>query len=104
MVFSDAGLRRAADGAAEIGLGWLMLQRSTGQVVAAASWAVREEVWAGAEDVNRWELRAALAAIGAVVFLKAGQVGQVWRAAAVPGAVLTAKERHKLAQLVSRPA
>ena len=42
VVFSDAGVRIREEGGAEVGLGWVMLQRSSGTVVVAASWVVMQ--------------------------------------------------------------
>ena len=101
VVFSDAGVRVLDDGRVHIGLGWLMVQRATRQVVAAASWTAVEGAGRGAEDVNRWELRAAMAGIGALTFLRAGRVGDVWQGAGVAGSILTAADLRKLRGLVS---
>ena len=99
VVLSDAGVRCQEDGVVAIGLGWVMLQRESKQVIAAASWILRAEGGYGAEDVNRWELRAALAGMGALVFLRSGRVGEVWQGGAVPGVVLTAAERRRIKEL-----
>ena len=103
VICSDAGVRRQGGGTLGVGLGWVMLERSTGYIVAAASWAVTPD-GAAAEDVNRWELRAALAGLGALTFLRAGRVGEVWQGgrAAVAGEVLGAAERRKLRSLCLR--
>ena len=78
VICSDAGLRRPGGEAVQVGLGWVMLERSTGYIVAAASWALTPSGVA-AEDFNRWELRAALAGMGALTCLRAGRVGEVWQ-------------------------
>ena len=53
VVFSDAGVRCNGGGVVEVGLGWVMLDRVSGQVAAAASrrFAFGQDV--GVEDVNR---------------------------------------------------
>ena len=84
-----------------VGLGWAMLQRASRQVIAAASWALLEGVEGGADDINRWELRAALAGLGALVFLRSGRVDEVWQGAGVMGSVMSAVERRRLNSLVA---
>ena len=76
VIFSDAGVRQRGDGQVSVGLGWSMFHRATGRVVAAASWRLTMPPEQG--DVNRWELQAALAGLGALLFLRTGRVGEVW--------------------------
>ena len=101
VVFSDAGVRTREDGVVEVGLGWVMLQRSSGTVVAAASCALKQPAEARQDDVNRWELRAAVGGMGALVFLRTERVGEVWKGGGVAGEVLTLAEQRKLRSLIT---
>ena len=98
VIHSDAGVRVQEGGdVVEVGLGWVMTQHSTGHLVAAASWALSSNVSTDT-DVNTWEMRAALAGAGALVFLRTGRVGEVWKGV-VAGEVLSLSERRKLNRL-----
>ena len=102
VIFSDAGVRRQREEGVDVGLGWVMLRRSTGEVVAAVSWVVAvtgED--GGSDDVNRWETRAALAGLGGLVFLRSGRVGAVWPGDCRAQDVLSSSELAQLQSLIA---
>ena len=101
ILLSDARVRQSeGEARAGIGLGWLLVHRESRCILAAASWFVQGEEEAAEEDVNYWELRALVAGLGALLFLRTGRVGEVRDGAGVEGGVLSTEERRLLRRLL----
>ena len=77
---SDAGVKKVAAGA-HVGMGWLLVDRESHQIIAAAQWYRwvdrREQE---SEDVNLWEMRAAKACLAAVMALRVARLHEVMAA------------------------
>ena len=92
VLFSDAGVRRIGTGG-WAGMGWVLVDRESSVVVAAAAWAREVDLAGGEADVNGWELRALEGGLGG---LAAVRVGSVEHLARTTGRALTPTEVRSL--------
>ena len=91
--FSDAGIRRVQDGL-HVGVGWMVVDRSSRECVVAAYWYRWACGGAGSwGDINVWELRAAKACLAAMVALRVGRLGEFGE---IGGAAITATTRRQV--------